>query len=406
MSDAETINRLLPTPVAVLEAMICCASLGKARTADHGYRDEGRDSTIAEEHRLPQRRCLLIREKMCVGSRKIHKNKCMIITHLQAGLGNQMFQYAAGLALAEHRRTILKLDPGWFRYDPHQESHNRYSLNCFNIIEQFATEDEIRRIKGKPLSKSERLLKAAAKLLRLSLLSRFYTQQGTYHVAYGRGFTPRFFELPDNTYIQGLWQSENYFKPVADIIRLHFSFRFPALPPVAEVSEHIRKSGPSVAVHFRRGDYMRTAKFFEEIKNLPPDESKVKERQWLETIGPNTPLPLGYYSNAIEFLKAKYNNLTSFIFSDDIDAVEKEFRPNCRHLFVKGRFHAHDTMRLMSLCDHAIIANSSFSWWAAWLNPSDSKTVIAPAPWFPNNAASDGDIIPQSWIRLPAYPAV
>jgi hypothetical protein len=151
---------------------------------------------------------------------------------------------------------------------------------------------------------------------------------------------------------------------------------------------------------------MRTVKYFEEIKNLPPDELKAKERQWLEKIGSNMPLPLAYYHRAIEFLKAKYENITLFIFSDDIEAVEKEFQPACRHFFIKGGFHAHNTMRLMSLCNHAIIANSSFSWWAAWLNPSDSKTVIAPAPWFPNNAVSDEDIIPKSWIRLPAYSAV
>lgn len=328
----------------------------------------------------------------------------MIITHLQAGLGNQMFQYAAGLALAEHRRTILKLDPSWYRHDPHQELHNRYSLNCFNIVEQFATEDEVRRIKGKPLGKSERLLKAGAKLLRLYSLSDHYSQQGTYHVNYEGGFDPRFFELPDNTYIQGMWQSEDYFKPAVDTLRLHFSFRYPPMPPVTDVAEQIRKSGQSVAVHFRRGDYVRTAKFFEEIKNLPPEEFNEKKRQWLEKIGSNMPLPLDYYHRAIDFLKAKHGDLTLFVFSDDIDAVEKEFQPPCKHFFIKGKLHAHDTLRLMSLCNHTVIANSSFSWWAAWLNPFDSKTVIAPAPWFPNNAVLDGEVIPKSWIRLPSYP--
>jgi hypothetical protein len=315
-----------------------------------------------------------------------------------------MFHYAAGLALAEHRRTILKLDPSLFRYDPLQEAHNKYSLNYFNIVEQFATEDEIQRFKEKFLNKSERFLKAGAKLLRISSLSRFYSQQGGCFVDYEGGFNPRFFELPDNTCIEGLWQSEDYFKSVSDTVRLHFSFRFPPLPLVEEIAERIRKSGQSVAVHFRRGDYVRTAKFFEEIRNLPPEEFKAKENQWLKKISPLMPLPLDYYHKAIDLLRGKYNDLTLFIFSDDIDAVEKEFRPTCRHFFIKGGFHAHDTMRLMSLCSHAIIANSTFSWWAAWLNPSASKTVIAPAPWFPNNALLDGDIIPKSWIRLPACP--
>ena len=329
----------------------------------------------------------------------------MIIAHLQAGLGNQMFQYAAGLALAEHRRTILKLDPSWYNYDARQASHNKYSLNCFNIVEQFATEDEVRRIKGRDLTKAERLLKKGARLFKVPSLIDYYSQHGTCHVSYDKAFGPDFFQLPDNTYIKGLWQSEHYFKPASETLRLHFSFRFPPPPEVAEMAEQISKSGPSVNVHFRRGDYVKTASFFEQIQKLPPEEFKEQKRQWLEKVGANLPLPLDYYHRAIDFLKAKHKDLTLFIFSDDIDAVEKEFRPTCRHFFVKGDFHAHDTLRLMSLCNHAVIANSSFSWWAAWLNASPSKTVIAPAPWFPNNAALDGEIIPDSWIRLPAYSA-
>jgi len=319
-----------------------------------------------------------------------------------------MFQYAAGLALAEHRRTILKLDPSWFRHDPLQESHNKYSLNCFNIVEQFATEAEVWRIKGRPLSKADRLLKATAKGLRLFSLSDLYSRQGVCHIAYDCAFSPQFFELPDNTYIQGMWQSENYFKPASNTLRLHFSFRFPPSPIVEEIAGQILKRGQSVAVHFRRGDYVRTAKFFEQAESLPPDEYKAKERQWLEKVGSknNVPLPLGYYHNAVNYLKARYNDLTLFIFSDDIDTVEKEFRPDCRHFFIKGDFHAHDTMRLMSLCNHNIIANSSFSWWAAWLNPSDSKAVIAPAPYLPQNPTLDAEIIPKSWIRLAAYPPI
>jgi hypothetical protein len=171
------------------------------------------------------------------------------------------------------------------------------------------------------------------------------------------------------------------------------------------MAETIRNSERSVSVHFRRGDYVRTAKFFEEIKKLPPEEFKAKEREWLEKIGPNMPLSLGYYHNAIDFLQKKHGDLTLFIFSDDIAAVEKEFQPPGRHFFIKGDFHAHDTLRLMSLCQHDIIANSSFSWWAAWLNASAAKTVIAPAPWFHTNAVLDGAMIPKEWTRLPAQPA-
>ena len=80
----------------------------------------------------------------------------MIITWLSGGLGNQMFQYAAGLALAERRRTVLKLDVSWFREDPGYEAHNRYALSCLNITEQFATQQEIERVRGVQFTRTER----------------------------------------------------------------------------------------------------------------------------------------------------------------------------------------------------------------------------------------------------------
>src|SRR5471030_2005227 len=91
----------------------------------------------------------------------------MIITRLTGGLGNQMFQYAAGLALAEQRRTVLKLDVSWFKVDPQYEAHNRYALSCFNVTEQFATQEEIERVQGVTLTRTERWATRLARPLRL-----------------------------------------------------------------------------------------------------------------------------------------------------------------------------------------------------------------------------------------------
>ena len=96
----------------------------------------------------------------------------MIITSLTGGLGNQMFQYAAGLALAERRRTVLKLDVSWFRHYENFEAHNIYGLHCFNILEQFATADEIARLCGRPLTFAERCVLPVARRLRLTTTSR------------------------------------------------------------------------------------------------------------------------------------------------------------------------------------------------------------------------------------------
>jgi hypothetical protein len=177
-----------------------------------------------------------------------------------------------------------------------------------------------------------------------------------------------------------MFQSERFFTPVANLLRLHFSFRYPAQPEVAALAERIR-SGPSAAVHFRRGDYARNPDFAREIGVLGP----------------------GYYQRAIRQLRERSPDAKLYIFSDDIDAVAREFTPDGPHEFVRcvQPWHAYDKIRLMSRCDHIAIANSTFSWWAAWLNPSPTKLVIAPEPWFAQSPHDTSDLVPPSWVRLP-----
>jgi hypothetical protein len=174
----------------------------------------------------------------------------MIITWLTGGLGNQMFQYAAGLALAEHRRTVLKLDVSWFREDPAYEAHNRYALSCLNICEQFATQEEIDRIRGVRLTRTERWSGALARALRLYRYANRYAAPANWHRPPGFRFYADFLEQPDNTYLNGMFQSEKFFAPVGGLLRCHFSLRYPPPPEVAAMAERIRH-GPSAAIHFR-----------------------------------------------------------------------------------------------------------------------------------------------------------
>ena len=303
----------------------------------------------------------------------------MIVTHLLGGLGNQMFQYAAGLALAEHRRTILKLDPSWFRYFSEFEAHNRYALNCFNITEQFAAKQEVDYLLGRPMTTVERWSQSIASQLRFNTYADSFRRHGSYYAAKAARFDKAFWEQPDNTYLYGMWQSEQFFLPVADLLRQHFSFRYPAQPKVEDMMAKIA-AAPSACVHFRRGDYLRDARFNTEIGVLP----------------------LKYYYCAVELLRARSPDVVLYIFSDEIEAIRQEFRPPGPHVFVDvvEHWHAYDEIRLMSLCNHAIISNSTFSWWGAWLNPSPNKIVIAPDPWFAGKG--DGrDLVPDSWVRLP-----
>jgi hypothetical protein len=305
----------------------------------------------------------------------------MIITSLTGGLGNQMFQYAAGLALAEHRRTVLKLDVSWFGEDPQYEAHNRYALSCLNITEQFATKEEIERLRGVQLTRTERWSFALARRLRLNRYANRYAGPANWHSAPTFAFYPEFFAQPDNTYLTGMFQSERFFAPIADLLRLHFSFRYPAQPEVAALAARIR-SGPSAAVHFRRGDYARNSTFAREIGIINP----------------------AYYARAIRRLREHSPQAKLYLFSDDIEAVAREFTPDGPHEFVRcvKPWHAYDKIRLMSLCDHIAIANSTFSWWAAWLNPSPTKLVIAPDPWFAQSPHNTADLVPSSWTRMTA----
>src|SRR5690606_5577061 len=140
---------------------------------------------------------------------------------------NQMFQYAAGLALAERHHTVLKLDVNWFREDSRLKPHNRYALSCFNVTGQFATAAEINRVRGPRLTRADRGMRKVLRTLHLDNLVPRYAPHGTAHHSEWRQFDTRFRVLPDHTYLSGHCQSEHYFAAIGDLLRLHFSFRYP-----------------------------------------------------------------------------------------------------------------------------------------------------------------------------------
>jgi hypothetical protein len=303
----------------------------------------------------------------------------MIISWLTGGLGNQMFQYAAGLALAEHLRTVHKLDVTWFKLDPAYESHNRYALSCWNVTEQFATDEELQRVQGVRLSKSEQAFLSVARLLRMRRLARLLENTGQRLVQSDHDFVDSFWNAPDHTYLQGMFQSEKYFSPVANLLRAHFTPRYPLHHCTIEWMERVR-SGPSIALHFRRGDYAKDPRFAKAMGVLDLD----------------------YHHRALARLRERSPAATVYVFSDDIAAVEAEFSIDGPHHFVRGipPELVHEKILLMSQCEQIAIANSTFSWWAAWLNPNPDKLVIAPDPWFLDAPARSANLVPESWIRL------
>jgi hypothetical protein len=184
--------------------------------------------------------------------------------------------------------------------------------------------------------------------------------------------------LPDNSYLSGLWQTEKYFKDCEEIIRTEFTFKQPLNKKNSELSETIRRKN-SVSIHIRRGDYIYNSEEYK-IHGL---------------------CSIDYYKKAVECIANKAGELTLFIFSDDIEWVKNNLKFDFPIIFVDNNVDdIHEDLRLMSLCKHNIIANSTFSWWGAWLNNNKEKIVIAPKKWFNEFEADTKDIYPDSWMRI------
>jgi len=289
----------------------------------------------------------------------------MIIVKLIGGLGNQLFQYALGRHLAEKNHLELKLDIAGFR----EYKLHAYGLGHFNIAENFATDEEIarfqkyRRRPGKKWFLYNKLIADEHK----------YVQEKQFH------FDSRILEIGGEAYLDGYWQTEKYFKDIEHIIRKEVIVKTPLQGENAEVAEEIVAT-TSVAMHIRRGDY---------VTNRETNE-------YHGTCG------LDYYRKAIEIISKKVNNPHFFIFSDDHKWAKDNIVLEYPATYVEhnNADKNYEDLRLMNLCKHQIIANSSFSWWGAWLNPNKEKIVIAPKRWFQTPKMDTRDLLPDSWIRI------
>lgn len=256
----------------------------------------------------------------------------MIISKIQGGLGNQIFQWAYGKFLSTKNKTNLHLDLSFFT-NQYGNTNRNFELNLFPKID---------------LPKSDITKKPF-----VYINDNFQFKNLNYDDQY-------------NYYLNGFWQSEKYFIEVSDLIKDQLS---PTEDQLITLKKNINPN--SVSLHIRRSDYL-TSNGFHPVQTLE------------------------YYKNAINKI-GKYENL--YVFSDDIDWCKNnlEFK---NIVFVEGKTNIED-LWLMSLCDHNIIANSSFSWWGAWLNNNPNKMVIAPKLWFGQHVnINSGDIVPDEWIKL------
>jgi hypothetical protein len=319
----------------------------------------------------------------------------MIISYLCGGLGNQMFQYAAGRRLAHQCGTELKLDLGEYsggtdvRPAGLEEYRRPLKLRELCATVTAATPEEIRRLRD-PYSVRTTIARIVRRIRRLK--PRFLWPPSHVRERQFR-FDPRIMELPDNVYLDGFWQSWRYFDDIADVLRREFTARDPQIAPYAkQYTDRLRSTAggaPLVSLHVRRGD-LATA---HEQLNAPG-------------IVHGAPVGTEYVESAMQRFGPDCHFL---IFSDtprDIEwcrlNIKPDWLPPAHRHFAEGHSDIQD-MAIMSACDHNIIANSTFSWWGAWLNPRSGRRVIAPKQFSAAGSPREietVDLIPPSWEMI------
>lgn len=289
----------------------------------------------------------------------------MFIVNILGGLGNQMFQYALGRALSVKYDTELRLDTSDFK---NYSLHNGFELlRVFNCPVTIANKRDIKKLL------SWRSTQFFRHLLLHSSMHKLRSKKFVVEPSFEYWTDIR--NVTKNCYLYGYWQSEKYFAHVAGQLREDFTFKSPLGPKNAELALQMKNLN-SVSLHVRRGDYLNNLATYEICS---PD----------------------YYKAAIRYISARVRRPFFYIFSDDIAWVKANIKIDFPHSYVdwNNGVESYNDMRLMSLSKHNIIANSSFSWWGAWLNSNPEKIVIAPHRWFSNRFAST-DLIPAEWKRI------
>lgn len=290
----------------------------------------------------------------------------MNIVRITSGLGNQMFQYAFYRALKENN-PHTKMDISEFTYRRH---HNGYELDrIFSIDPDYADKkecDAMADLSKDFFSEFRRKVLKIKKKMSTTLIRE--DEIGTF-------YHPELLKM-DHCYFQGFWQTEAYFSAIRHLIRADFTFKNRLDAKNQLLLESIAVC-QSVSIHVRRGDYVK----------------KRRRESFGSVCTPE------YYLQAIDYIEKEIENPVFFVFSDDIPWVRENM--NIRHaqyIDWNNGADSYKDMQLMSNCRHHIIANSSFSWWGAWLNPRPKKIVVAPSVWFRD--ADMPDIIPPEWVTI------
>jgi DNA-binding Lrp family transcriptional regulator len=294
----------------------------------------------------------------------------MVVVRLNGGLGNQLFQYAAGFALAKKNGDVLKLDIGnYLREKNSRDIYRNFDLEDFLITAELGSLNEVRDLKN-PYG----IFSSVKRLFEKKILKKFYID-----------WHPEVLKRKGSIYLEGYFQSENYFLEIRNEIFGQFRLKPELYFKITSYIEEIKQHPVSISLHVRRGDYAenpRTREF-----HLVCD--------------------ISYYERAIAEMQKIYPDMHLYIFSDDTEWVIENLPINAPATYISNKFldkslKPSQELVLMSHCDHHILSNSSFSWWAAYLNLNPNKKVVAPSKWFgpAYEHFNTKDLLPKSWIKL------
>jgi hypothetical protein len=292
----------------------------------------------------------------------------MKIVKIHGGLGNQMFQYSFALALSA-RGGEVRIDASALAGDA---LHNGYELSTvFSVTLGQAEPDDVRRLSIPPDG----------------LVNRFrrkYLTKPTQVIDRVFGYQPELLELSGDRYFEGYWQSEKYFSGIEAQVRRELAFT----QPLSERNESLLAAAPRplASVHVRRGDYL----LYQNLDLCTP----------------------AYYAKAVDALRSSGSARHFLVFSEDVEycRATMKFGPGeAEFVGWNGGRDSWQDMAMMARCDSHVVANSSFSWWGAWLDPSPAKRVIAPSIWNRREIEDHDlyyryrfeDIVPGSWERVP-----
>lgn len=293
----------------------------------------------------------------------------MIVARMDGGLGNQMFQYALASILGQKNSATILLDKSFFDQTEKRLGHTprKFELSVFNNSYTFTSTTDL--LFFKQLSVFNKLRRE----LRINYPKMYHEPSFRYD--------EKALGLKTPVYIKGFFQSYKYFIGHEKLIRELFTFPIASLDTVNKELIITIKNTNAIAIHIRRGDYV----------------NDLTTQQYHGNCG------LDYYLEAIALVATKVTDMKLFFFSDDSEWVKEQFKslPYSK-IFVdhNNGENSWKDMLLMCSCKHNIIANSSFSWWAAWLNGNSEKIVIAPKKWFAVIKNDTNDLIPPEWMRL------